>query len=203
MTSSLIIILELGLLSLLLLLAFRVLSLNRSEPLASAMPSEARAPGNPLSVLTTTRPDSAEFYTPPPRPGVAMPPLGKCELISQLHILASLQDLDCRHQGYDLQAAHQTVREYAVCWLYGAAAELGRAHGRSSGQLDALVSQFASRKLGIRQSDALGVISALTRQSASLACFRSGIEGAEFWKTHHYIPREKSLFQAITSNTFV
>lgn len=127
----------------------------------------------------------------------------RCELISQLHILTSLQVRDCKQQGLDIDSSHLAVREYTVCWLYGAACALSRSGQRNSEVLAGVVSQFAGRKVGIRQSEAVAVISTLTRHSAFLACFRSGIEGAEFWKTHHFIPRERSLFDAVTSNAFV
>lgn len=195
MVTSLIILLELGLLSLLLLLGFRVVSLNRSEPLTSGVAAE----------MQQLRPGAfrARDNTPAPEAAGTRNQADKCELISQLHILASLQSRDCKLQAFDLETAHPTVREHAVCWLYGAACALSYPGQRHSEAVAILVSQFASRKLGIRQPEALAALSTLTRQGASLTCFRSGIEGAEFWRTHHFVPREKSLFEAVTSNTFV
>jgi hypothetical protein len=194
MITSLIIVLELGLLSLLLLLAFRVLSLNRSEPLISGVPSEIPLKPGAFRVRdNTSAPEAAR----------ASSQTDKCELISQLHILASLQSRDCKLQGFDLEAAHPTVREHAVCWLYGAACALSNPEQSHSEAVAVLVSQFASRKLGIRQPEALAALSTLTRQETSLCCFRTGIEGAEFWKSHHFVPRENSLFEAVTSNTLV
>jgi hypothetical protein len=192
MTTGLIILLELGLFSLLLLLAFRVISLNRNEPLASAMPGES-------PIVRESEP----WFNPTASGQFTDTRTDKCELISQLHILAGLQVRDCRQQGLDLETAHSSVREYAVCWLYGAACQLSPPGSRHSDGVAGLVSQSASRKFGIRQSEAVATISTLTRQSAALACFRSGIEGAEFWKTRHFVPRENSLFEAVTSNTFV
>ncbi|TGN41670.1 hypothetical protein [Marinobacter confluentis] len=184
MITGLVFVLELGLLSLLLLLAFRMLSLNRREPLmSSASPGYTSSPAMPISREKASA--------------------GRCELISQLHILASLQARDCKQQGFDVDSAHLAVREYAVCWLYGAASALSHPGQRNSDVLAGLVSQFAGRKLGIRQSEAVTVISTLTRNPVFLACFRSGIEGAEYWKTHHFVPRNASLFEAVTSNAFV
>jgi hypothetical protein len=204
MMSGLILFLELGLISLLLLLAFRVLSLTRSEPLAMAMPSEAQSSVKPASVQVAATHTGSHVSKPPSWTGSKTTNYPeKCELISQLHILASLQVRDCKQQGLDLEKAHTAVREYSVCWLYGAACALSSPSRRNSEALAVLVSQFASRKIGIRQPDALSVISTLTRYSASLACFRGGIEGAEFWKHHHFVPREQSLFEAVTSNAFV
>jgi hypothetical protein len=204
MISGLILFLELGLISLLLLLAFRVLSLTRSEPLAIAMPAETQSSIKPVSSQVPATPAGAHISKPPSWNGTKTAHYpDKCELISQLHILASLQVRDCKQQGLELEKAHTAVREYSVCWLYGAACTLGSPSKWNSEGLAVLVSQFASRKTGIRQPDALAVISTLTRYSASLACFRGGIEGAEFWKNHHFVPREQSLFGAVTSNAFV
>ncbi len=204
MISSLIILLELGLFTLLVLLAFRVLSLNRSEPLVPAMMTSEphgshRTGANPDGVCYR----ESQLDTSASKPLSARQYPDRSELISQLHILASLQDRDCKQQGLDIESAHPGVKEYAVCWLYGAACALSRPGSRNSEVLAVIVSQFASRKVGIRQPDALSVISTLTRHTAFLACFRSGVEGAEFWETHHFIPREKSLFEAVTSNAFV
>ena len=207
--SGLIILLEIGLFALLLLLAFRMLTLTRSEPFASA-------------VTTSSEPMAMRQQTPPMAPGrgssgQASPNSwsakvtsasnqnhpDKCELISKLHILASLQERDCREQDLDIETAHIAVREYAVAWLYGAASALSHPSTRDQHLIAYWVSQFASKKIGIKQPDALAAISTLTRNAAMLGCFRSGIEGAEFWAKHHYIPRDKSMFEAVTSNTFV
>lgn len=189
MISSLIIVLELGLLSLLLLLVFRMLQLNRREPLVpAAMTSELQGHTDPLAHQGRGR---------------ATRHPGKGELIPRLHILASLQMRDCRLQGLELETAHRTIRDYAVCWLYGAACALTAPGERNSDALAVLVSRFASRKLGIRQPDALAVIANLTRDAASLGCFRIGIEGAEFWQSKRFVPRELSLFEAAVSNTLV
>lgn len=203
MLSGLIIFLELGLFSLLLLLAFRVLSLNRTEPLVPAVSTEPRDHQQPTNNTAVSRFRDSGAGNRSARPSPTRHQPDKCELISQLHILASLQERDCKQQGLEIDAAHLAVREYAVCWLYGAACALSRPGNRNADLLAMLVSQFASRKLGIKQPDALVVISTLTRQSSFLVCFRSGVEGAEFWKSHHFVPRETSLFDAITSNAFI
>lgn len=184
MISSLIVVLELGLFSLLLLLAFRVLSLNRREACTPAMPKGTADHAPPVNSHVLDHPD---------RPG----------LIPQLHILASLQVRDCKQQAFDLETAHPTVREYAVCWFYGAACALNPSGTGNTDRLAFLVSQLASRKIGIGQPEALSALSTITRQSASLACFRSGIEGAKFWQTHQFVPRDKSLFEAVNSNALV
>lgn len=204
MTSSFIVLIELGLLSLLLLLVFRIFSLNRREPLVSSPSGH----DSDIYIPVVTADDQPQFRK--PAQGGSKPIKkssshhhDKSELVSQLHILACLQDRDCKEQGLDLVSAHNTVREYAVCWLYGAACALGSAGGQQSDAIAVLVSRFAGRKFGIRQPDALAVISTLTRQPTALLCFRMGVEGAEFWKQKRYITRNTSLFEAVTSNTLV
>lgn len=203
MTNGLIILLELGLFSLLLLLAFRVISLNRNEPMTSSMPAQSEDSVGQIAESLSARPQKFQFTGVLSGQPQATHHTDKCELISRLHILASLQIRDSRQQGLDLDTAHSSVREYTVCWLYGAACAFSRPGPQDSALVAAVVGEFASRKIGIRQSDAIARISTLTRCPASLACFRSGVEGAEFWQVHHFIPREKSLFEAVTSNAFV
>ncbi|MDF0750208.1 hypothetical protein NLU14_08185 [Marinobacter sp. 71-i] len=127
----------------------------------------------------------------------------KCGLITQLHILISLQVRDCREQGLEIETAPQAVREYAVAWLYGAACALCDKPQRHSGALINLVSQLASRKTGIRQPEAVQALSTLTGNATLLACFRNGVSGAEHWSGHRYVPQENSLYVAVTSNAFI
>lgn len=201
--SSLIILLELGLFALLLLLAFRVLSLTRNEPLVPAVPAKTTDARDSFAENRIVQPTTKHSIPSIDRQELSARQPDKCELITQLHILTSLQIRDCKEQELDIETAHLAVREYAVCWLYGAACALSSPAERNSEVLTRLVSQFASRKAGIRQSEAVTVIATMTRHAAFLACFRGGIEGAEFWKIHHFVPREKSLFEAVTSNAFI
>ena len=122
MIGSFIMLFEVGLIALLLLLFFRMLTLVRNDPFV------------PASVVTMVagHPQSAQ----PPLPeaqkkrSVAAPqpshtaPSDTCGLITQLHILLSLQDRDCREHGLVLETAPLAVREYAVVWLYGAAIQM-------------------------------------------------------------------------------
>lgn len=207
--SGLIILLEIGLFALLLLLAFRMLTLTRSEPFASAVTTS----NEPMSMRQHNQPETPARASGRQAPspswsarvksasGQSHP--DKCELISMLHILSSLQERDCREQDLSIETAHPAVKEYAVAWLYGAASALSHPSTRDQHVIAYWVSQFASKKIGIKQPDALAAISTLTRNAAMLGCFRSGIEGAEFWAKHHFVPKEKSLFEAVTSNTFI
>ncbi|WP_257900129.1 hypothetical protein [Marinobacter sp. F4206] len=127
----------------------------------------------------------------------------RTELLTQLHILAGLQERDCRVKGLELGDAPEAVRDYAAVWLYGAACALCDTPARHSESLAGLAAHIASRKIGIRQPQALQAISTLTQSSILLACYRGGLEGAEFWRQHHYVTPGDSLYEAITANAFI
>lgn len=201
MIGSFIMLFEVGLIALLLLLVFRMLTLVRNDPFV------------PASVVTMVV--GHQHSAQPPLPeaqkkrSVAGPqpshtaPSDTCGLITQLHILLSLQDRDCREHGLVLETAPHAVREYAVVWLYGAACALCDKPQRHSDALLDLVSKLASRKVGIRQPEAVQTLSTMTGSSTLLAFFRSGVSGAEHWSGHRYVPQEHSLYSTITSNAFI
>lgn len=195
MTHSLVLLIEVGLVALLLLLAFRMLTLVRTDPFVPAS-TGVRAS---LALQQPTPPQQRHRQLKAPSPSG----LDKCGLITRLHILLSIQERDCREKGLDLDTAPNTVKEYGVAWLYGAACALCEAPQRHSDTLIGLVSQLASRKTGIRQPEAVQALSTLTGSATLLACFRHGLEGAEYWNQHRYVPRENSLHEAITSNAFI
>lgn len=200
MINSFIILFEIGLIALLLLLALRMLSLVRNDPFvpATLVPTEEDREHSQASFVHPLQKRVAET---PQSTGIASP--DKCGLITQLHILLSLQDRDCREQGLHLETSPHAVREYAVAWFYGAACTLCEKPQRHSDELLSLVSHLTSRKTGIRQSEAVQALSTLTGNSTLLACYRSGVSGAEHWLEHRYVPQEHSLYSAVTSNAFV
>jgi len=185
---------QIGLLLLVGLLGVRVYSLSRQE-LAQAhgaiTPSklDVHAPAN------KRRETPAKDTTPMA--------LDRAELCSKLHILAGLQERDCQLKGLNLTEAPQAVQTYATAWLYGASCSLCPKVVRHSEGLAGLVAGIASRKIGIRQSDAIQTLSTLTSSSILLACYRAGLEGAEFWEDNHHVPAASSLYDAVTSNAFI
>ena len=66
-----------------------------------------------------------------------------------------------------------------------------------------LVAQIAGRKMPLRQSEAVQTLASLTGDNTLLACFRHGLQGAEYWSEHRYVPARDSLYDAITSNAFI
>lgn len=189
MVEGLVAVTQVGLLALILLMAFRVMTLVRSAPLAGTVVA------TPSPVVAVVRRESAT---------VASVSAGdRAELYTQLHILAGLQERDCRSNGLDLTQAPAAVKGYAVTWLYGAACALCGQSARHSGALTDLVGQIGHRKLGVGEAEALRAIDALTGSTVQLACYRSGLEGAEFWREHQYVSPRQSLYTAITSNAFI
>ncbi|MCM0612020.1 hypothetical protein KFJ24_05960 [Marinobacter sediminum] len=186
MMSGLVLVSQVGLLALVVLLGLRMLALARSQPLTT----------NPF-----TKGHSA--FQKPLRPARQMTAEDRTALYTQLHILAGLQERECRVNGIELKDAPEPVRSYAAAWLYGAACALCDQHSRHSEALEGMVSQIASRKTGIRQSHAVQAMATLTSSSALLACFRGGLEGAGFWQKHHHVSPRHSLYEAITTNAFI
>ena len=202
MVNGLILFIQVGLLALLVLLAVRMATLVRSEPLATGH-QKTWSDRHTVGLHPGERPMGA-----PEWPVSTRKPLGdtapdRSELISHLHILAGLQLRDCRVNGLELSTAPETVKAYAAAWLYGAGCALSDKNARHSTKLMAIVAQIASRKTGIRQPEAIQAITTLTASAVYLACFRAGLEGAEFWRFNHYVQPTSSLYEAITANAFI
>lgn len=178
-----------GLLVLLAALAWRMLMLSRHEPLS--------AHSRHQTALKT------HSEKPPLRKQKSPTSTNRTELFTHLHILAGLQERDCRISGLELSQAPGSVRAYAAAWLYGAACALCGQSERHSDALAGLVAQIVSRRTGIRQAEAVQTIATLTSCGVLLACFRAGLEGAEYWHRHQYVQPQSSLYAAITANALI
>lgn len=198
MITSLVVAIELALVGLLCLLAVRVLSLTRSQPLLQS------SCGNPLVSMAhpqgASAPAPAELFQPVPnRPKRNH----KADLITQLHILLSLQERDARDNGLMLITAPKAVKAYTIAWFYGASCALCEPSDRHSDTLVDMTAHLVARKLDISETLAQQLLAKLASCSTRLACFRNGLEGAEYWLEHRYVPREYSLYTAITSYAFI
>lgn len=185
-----------GLLVLLVVLVWRMLMLARSEPLL--VHPEPMITGTQHQQAPVTRRDK-----PLVQKQKRQTSTDRTELLTHLHILAGLQERDCRISGLELSQAPEAVRAYAAAWLYGAGCALCGQSERHSDGLAGLVAQIASRKTGIRQAEAVQAIATLTSCGVLLACFRAGLEGAEYWQGHQYVQPENSLYAAITANALI
>jgi hypothetical protein len=200
MVNGLVLLIQVGLLALLVLLALRMVALVRSEPMAAGhqefWSGKGQTTGHDLSSGTSEWPVAV-------RKPVVETPSDRAQIITRLHILIGLQERDCRVNGLDLTTAPEAVKAYTAAWLYGAGCALSDKTLRHSETLAVIVAQITSRKTGIRQPEALQTISTLTADETHLACFRAGLEGAEFWQYNHYVPPTSSLYEAITDNAFI
>lgn len=192
--SGIVIVTGLILAGLLALLAVRVLSLSSGS---FAMTGEALSDTNPGPSVSPTRRTGPHYA---PTPG---PLSGRSELVTRLHILFSLQERDTRDQGLDLRGSRREVREYAIAWFYGAACALAAPRERHTEELVDTLASLMARKLDMTEMSALQAITTLTNCSTRLACFRSGLEGAESWLERRYVPPPHSLYTVITSNALV
>ncbi len=189
MIDGLVFLTQLALLALVLLMAFRMLTLVRSAPLPGADAGQVE-----LRVFAPRETTAKTTSNPVP---------DRTELVTQLHILAGLQDRDCRSRGLDLGDAPLAVREFATAWLFGAACALSEYPVRHSDSLADIVAHIASLKTGIRHSQAREAIATLTRNGMLLVCYREGLLGAEFWRQHHYVAPKHGLYEAVTENSFI
>ncbi|MCD1647218.1 VanW family protein [Marinobacter adhaerens] len=202
MVNGLILLIQVGLLALLVLLAIRMIRLVRSEPLAAGH-QKIWSGTEPVEANHSELPSSTSEWPVAVRKPVVDAAPDRAELITRLHILAGLQERDCRGNGLELATAPEAVKAYAAAWLYGAGCTLSDKSTRHSPALVGIVTQIASRKTGIRQPEAVQAITTLTASTVYLACFRAGLEGAEFWRHNHYVPPASSLYEAITANAFI
>jgi hypothetical protein len=202
MVNGLILFVQLGLLALLVLLALRMMTLMRAEPLAAGHQKNWASSHTVGTDHSEPSSNTSEWPVAVRKPVIDAAP-DRAELITRLHILAGLQERDCRVNGLELSTAPEAVKTFAAVWLYGAGCALSDKNNRHSPALAATVAQIASRKTGIRQSEIVQAINTLTASSVQLACFRAGLEGAEFWRFNHYVPPTSSLYEAITANAFI
>ncbi|SDW66210.1 hypothetical protein [Marinobacter mobilis] len=225
--SLIVVVAELGLASLFFMLAYRMTGLAKRETFAlpawaassgafSESPAAFRESDRQVS-LSPGRDDreSGACDLPGGYPRYSFPQAkasgrirvnglsDRAELITQLHILFGLQDRVCRQHHFVLKESPRAIQHYTAAWLYGAANALAAPNERHSSELVQVVCQLLERKIGIDMGDASQVLSGLTRCSIGLACYRCGVEGAEHWQEHHFIPNDCALNTALTSNAFI
>ena len=197
MINGLVAVTQAGLVILLGMLGVRMFSLIRHESTQQIGVMASTGFSAPALSNCTSRPFPRKEATP-----VLNPP-DKTELFSRLHILAGLQERECRVKGLMLSEAPEPVRACAAAWLYGAACVLTPRSQRHTEALSGIVARIISRKTGIRQTEAVQALSTLTSNSLWLACYRAGLEGAEFWQAHQYVPASASLYEVLTSHAFI
>ncbi len=204
MWEGVILLVEIGLAVLMVLLAFRMTSLARTG-WPTALPAvfeDACPPSHDSGQAPHTTPATANFGVRLSEPQV-VGAAGRTELITQLHILLSLQEKVCREEGLAYEALPDEVKNYAVAWAYGAASGLVGMSMRHSAEVVDVTARLVARKIGYKQSSVVQAIATLTQCSSMLACYRNGLESADYWLQHHHVPAETALNRSITSNAFI
>ncbi|MFO7528397.1 MAG: hypothetical protein R6W86_06280 [Marinobacter sp.] len=176
-----------GLFALLLLLGVQMFRLSRKGALVEGIGDEPTRP--PESKATGGGKASNSRY--------------RTELFTQLHILAALQERECRNKGLDRPEAARIVGPCATAWLYGAGCALCDESDRHSETLAGLVAHIVGRKTGIARAEALSVIEELTASNIYLACFRGGLDGANHWREHNHVPSPSGLCELVAGHTFI
>lgn len=192
--TSVVALTQLVLLGLLVLLALRVMTLSRQSTFACASPGTSTVCESPANTFRENSGQAAAN---------ASHSRDHTGLFTQLHILAGLQEKDCKVKGLTLAEAPRAVKDYATAWLYGAGCALCEHRDRHTNPLADIVAGIVSRKTMLTQHNALATIDELTRCPMLLACYRAGLEGAGFWQEKQYVPESNSLYEAITVNAFI
>ncbi|MDV2080687.1 hypothetical protein [Marinobacter xestospongiae] len=201
MVDYLAVAMELGLATLLGVLAFRMTTLARTEGPAFGR-AVALDNAGVMSMPSAPSYPTAPASQPPTRAARRLG-VDRTDLLTQLHILLGLQDRVCREQGVDLGDAPEALQGYALAWLYGAAVALCAPQDRHSEAIAGLTVQLIHRKTGLAPVSAHQALATLTDSSVMLACFRHGLDGASHWRDHHFVPSDDALMTAITSYAFV
>lgn len=125
------------------------------------------------------------------------------DITAQIHILASVQTLDARRQGIELRTADKTLKTLAAAYLYGASFALTFCSALTHDEAFALAVKAISHNLDLGEVSVNQMLATLTRSSSSLECYRNGLEGAEFWTVHRYVPKHQSLYTSLTENALI
>jgi|GEM_PF-7106050 len=177
-----------GLAALVLLLGFQMFRLSRQAAPVDGFSASGPAQGGAGNVNEVGNASNSRYRT---------------ELFTQLHILAALQERECRRRGFDRPEAESLMGGSAAAWLYGAGCALCDDADRHSRTLAGLVAHIISRKTGSSRTEALAVIDGLTSSKVYLACFRGGLEGARHWRKHQHVPSQYGLYELMASHTFI
>lgn len=124
--------------------------------------------------------------------------------MAQAQMLAGIQMLDARRKGLALKETQsEGCKALAAAYLCGAAAGIGCDNGADQNDLEDVVAFLLSHNLQMDVMDVNERMENLTRADDQLLAYRCGVEGSEAWLERKYVPDELSLYQAVTSNTFI
>lgn len=125
------------------------------------------------------------------------------DLVTQLHIFSSIQLTDVRHHGLTLRDAAPTLKSLAVAYFYGAACGLAFGHVKEREKILEAAIKVIQHALDIGDIVIEQMLSDLTTSSSLLHCYRNGLEGAEHWQQHRFVPETQSLYASLTANALL
>ncbi|TBW49511.1 hypothetical protein EZI54_19525 [Marinobacter halodurans] len=195
---------EFSLAVLLALMAYRMYSLARLRPFRSTS-AFAPAPVETASVSTAFPATEAtrKAYQRAADGQGGRHPLRATDLVTQLHIFASIQLTDVRHHGLILRDAAPTLKSLAVAYFHGAACGLAYRHVKERERIQEAAIKVIQHALDIGDIVIEQMLSDLTASSSLLHCYRNGLEGAEHWQEHRFVPEAQSLYTSLTENALL
>ncbi|PAV26399.1 hypothetical protein CF392_06080 [Tamilnaduibacter salinus] len=194
--------LEIGLALLFLVLAGRIIVLSRRD--AVAQPS--RSPSDSLARPAASFWAHFQESTPVEGPAAAAhqsKPSWEGDLTAALQIIMSIQITQARHHELDLATADGSLKSLAAAWGLGAAVALSRYHGVDQASANRIAVNLLARRLSVSTLAIEQTFSDLTGSTSLLYCYRMGVEGAESWVWARFVPRDRSLYEAITANALI
>lgn len=193
---------EIGVVLLLGVLAFRIITLSRFReiPLLTMTyhPEESGSGHASLSAATATR-DAYQRVT----TRQANAPAHTADLVTQLHILTSVQMTCTRRQGLDVQHASKPLKVMAAAYFYGAACGLTFSYGHDREKIEDAAVKVIQHALDLGEVSVHQMLATLTASDSTLQCYRNGLEGAEHWQAHRFVPDDQSLYASLTANALI
>ncbi|BES71468.1 hypothetical protein RE428_24860 [Marinobacter nanhaiticus D15-8W] len=193
---------EIGLALLLGILAFRIITLSRFQEtplLTTTHPAgESGSSHASLTAATATRDAYQRVAT-----RHARRTAHTADLVTQLHILTSVQMTDTRRQGLDLKYASKPLKVMAAAYFYGATCGLTFSDGHDREKIADAAIKVIQHALDLGEVSVHQMLATLTASSSALHCYRNGLEGAEYWCAHRFVPDEHSLYASLTANALI
>ncbi|WP_148862768.1 hypothetical protein [Marinobacter fonticola] len=190
---------EIGLAVLLGILAYRIATLSRFHQVTAA----PRIPVGPPSGVHGSLEAAAATRDAYQRVATRHSRLHPADIVTQLHILASLQQTDARRHGLELQGADRSLKVLAAAYFYGAAYGLTFSAGQDREKITDSAVKVIQHALDLGNMSVHQILATLTESSSTLHCYRNGLEGAEHWQAHRFVPDNQSLYASLTANALI
>lgn len=194
---------EVGLALLLAVLAYRVVTLSRFREIpvltVPAYASDAATTSHASFTAASATRDAYQRVT--TKHATQMP--HTADLVTQLHILTSVQLTDTRRHGLDLIHASKPLKVLTAAYLYGAACGLTFSSGHDREKMTEGAVKVIQHALDMGEMSVHQMLATITESSSTLHCYRNGLEGAEHWQAHRFVPDSQSLYASLTENALI